>query len=70
MNVYLPTCLLDYTGSPHFVRFHNVRISLCARFEFFEKKITLCDFSHISSLCAEFLCHIFEEFFDLTWNFF
>ena len=33
-----------HTGSPHFVRFHFVRFSLCARFGFFQKKFTLCDF--------------------------
>ena len=42
------------TGSPHFVRFHFVRFTLCAGFGFSQEKFTLCYFFPISSLCADF----------------
>ena len=57
-----PIRLIHSTGSPHFVRLHFVHFTLCARFRFPPKRFTLCYFFSISSLCAEFLCHMFEEF--------
>ena len=49
------------TSSPHFVRFHFVRFSLCARFEFSPKKFTLCDFLPFPHFVRTFYV-IFEEF--------